>query len=203
MRIFLIVLGLAGLMVTGQGVVGLLAPPEGGRLAERVIRVSREVPAPETPLTDARTGAETTLAAWRGEVAVVTLWATWCGVCLIEMPKLEALAERYEGEGVAFLAVSVDEGEDAAAKVRAHFAAKGYVRLPPLLDPDHLLAAQVGMRGTPTTIVVDRFGQVVAAFEGLAPWGDEATHDWLAALLAAESPEASRALLTSGAFAGG
>ena len=197
MRILLIVAGLAGLMIAGQAVVGLVAPKEGGRFDERVIRVTREVPAPEAPLIDAR-GGETTLAAWRGEVAVVTLWATWCSVCLIEMPKLEAMAERYDGRGLSIVAVSVDTGEDAAAKVRAHFEAKDYRRLPQLMDPDHLLAAQVGMTGTPTTIVVDRFGQVVGAFVGLAPWADEATHLWLEALLTAESPEASRLLLAEG-----
>lgn len=202
MRILLIVFGLTGLFIAGQAAVGFFAPPEGGYFEDRVIRVTREVAAPETPLTDARSGEETTLAAFRGEVAVVSLWATWCSVCLTEMPKLAALQERYAGRGLSVVTVSVDE-EDAAAKVLAHLDQRGLGGLPPLLDPDHLLAAQVGMRGTPTTIVVDRFGQVVAAFEGLAPWGDEATHDWLAALLAAESAEASRLLLTSGAVAGG
>ena len=202
MRILIIAFGLTGLLIAGQAAVGLFAPPEGGYFEDRVIRVTREVAAPETPLTDARTGAETTLAAWRGDVAVVSLWATWGSVCLKEMPKLAELQERYEGKGLSVVTVSVDE-DDAAAKVLAHLDSRGLGGLPPLLDPDHRLAAQVGMRGTPTTIIVDRFGQVVAAFEGLAPWGDEATHEWLDALIAAESAEGSRMLLTSGRVAGG
>ena len=74
-------------------------------------------------------------------------------------------------------------------------AEKGYANLPALLDRDFALAGRVGLRGTPTTLIIDRFGQVVAAFEGQAPWGAAETRAYLEALMAAEDAAASRGLL--------
>ena len=59
------------------------------------------------------------------------------------------------------------------------------------------LAGRIGVVGTPTTIIVDRFDQVVAAFQGQAPWNDPEMVAWLEALLTAEDAESSRMLLAA------
>lgn len=200
MRIFLIMIGLGVFLVAGQALLGHFGPPAGGRFDEKVVRITREAPAPDTELAIAG-GGVTSLAAWRGEVAVVTLWATWCSICVKEMPELQALAERYRGRGLSVLTVSVDEAP-AEKLVLEFLKGRGFDLLPPLIDVDQALASRVGMRGTPTTVIVDRFGQIVAAFEGRAPWADEATHDYLEALIEAENARDSRLLLSSPASAG-
>ena len=53
-------------------------------------------PMPVEALRDA-SGAETNLAAFKGDVLVVNLWATWCAPCVAEMPTLGALQRRFEG----------------------------------------------------------------------------------------------------------
>ncbi|MFV0473978.1 MAG: TlpA family protein disulfide reductase [Pikeienuella sp.] len=195
MRPLLALLGLAALLALSQYGLSRFAPPEGGRFAEKVVRIPQEAPAPETELTRAN-GPSTTLRAWRGEVAVVTLWATWCGVCAKEMPELQALAKRYQGRGLSVVTVSIDEAP-AEYLVAEHLVRRGLNRLPPLVDKDQALAAGIGLRGTPTTVIIDKFGQIVAAFIGRAPWNDEATHEFLNALIDAESTEAAKALLAS------
>ncbi|MEX2519695.1 MAG: TlpA disulfide reductase family protein, partial [Paracoccaceae bacterium] len=183
MRILLILFGLAALMFAGQQAFRAMGPSQGGTFADKVLRITREAPAPQTELTRAD-GGTATLADWRGDVAVVTMWATWCGVCVREMPQLQALAERYEGRGLSVLTVSVDEAP-AEETVLAHLKSRGLDRLPPLIDAEQEMAVKLGLRGTPTTFIVDQFGQVTAAFEGLAPWEDEATHEYLESLMAA------------------
>lgn len=195
MRILLIVFALAALMIAGQKAFRAVGPPQGGLFAEKVRRITREAPAPETELTRAD-GGTATLADWRGEVAVVTMWATWCGICVREMPQLQALAERYEGRGLSVVTVSVDEAP-AAEKVLAYLKSRGLDRLPPLIDVKQEMAVKLGLRGTPTTFIVDRFGQVTAAFEGLAPWEDEATHEYFEALMAAPDAVSSRGILAA------
>ena len=164
----------------------------GGTLDSRVIAlIEPPVPAPDTVivLEDGRTS----LPEFSGSVALVTLWATWCHVCHHEMPVLEALGHEYEGRGLVIVPVSVDQAP-AMEKVVTYLTSHD-IRLPAMLDRNFALAGKVGLRGTPTTIVVDKFSQVVAAFEGQAPWDDAETRAWLDALIAAETPEASRNLL--------
>ncbi len=49
------------------------------------------------------------LAALRGRVVVVNLWATWCGPCREEMPALDAFARQYAPRGVVVVGLSEDK----------------------------------------------------------------------------------------------
>lgn len=168
-------------------------PVANARFSERIIAITDEVPAPDSVI-DLAGGAHTTLDAHGGKVLLVTLWATWCHVCELEMPALAALAERYADRPLAVMPVSVDE-PPAAEKVGRYLQRPELAGMPLMVDRNFGMAARVGLRGTPTTIIVDKFGQVVAAFEGQMPLGDSATHDYLEALMVAGDAEVSRNLL--------
>src|SRR5882724_12164900 len=51
------------------------------------------------------------LAALKGKVVVVNLWATWCSPCREEMPLLDAFARKYAARGVVVL--GLDENDPA------------------------------------------------------------------------------------------
>lgn len=57
-------------------------------------------------------GLKKAVAAQKGKVTVVNLWATWCGPCVDEFPDLVKLHNAYKERGLEFLSVSVDEPED-------------------------------------------------------------------------------------------
>ena len=163
-----------------------------GVLASRAIAMTEPpVAAPDTVIT--MEYGRTSLPEYSGQVAVVTMWATWCHLCQHEMPELAALGASYEGRGLVVVPVSVDEAT-AMEKIVTYMTSRG-LNLPAMHDRNVALAGRVGLRGTPTTIVVDKFSQVVAAFEGQAPWDDPELRAWLDALIEAESAEASRNLL--------
>jgi len=66
------------------------------------------------------------LADYRGKVVVLNLWATWCPLCLEEMPMLERLQQRYAKDGLVVIAIS-DEPNEQQAKF-PEFAAMPFVK---------------------------------------------------------------------------
>jgi len=96
-------------------------------------------------------------AADRGQLVVIDAWATWCAPCVRSLPLLQKLARDYGPRGVRVYAVSIDENR---AEIPS-FLAKHPIELPILLDPGaSALEQKLGLRGMPTTWVVDRTGQV-------------------------------------------
>jgi peroxiredoxin len=88
---------------------------------------------------------------------LVNFWATWCPPCRKEMPDLEALYNRFKGDGLVVLAIS----DEDAAKVRP-FIAERQVTYPILLDPGRKVSDLFQVEGIPKTFVYDREGKLVA-----------------------------------------
>ncbi len=162
------------LLAAAGGTLAAVACPRKPLAAEnlpslaRVLRpVSPPEAVPETPFLDAA-GAPHRLGDFKGRGMVVNLWATWCAPCVAEMPSLQALSVALAPDDIAVLPLSSDRG--GAATVQTWFDGHAITALPVLLDPKGALARAVSARGVPTTLIVDRGGQVVARLEGPADW---------------------------------
>jgi len=123
-------------------------------------------PTPAVSLTDSA-GHSLELAGLRGKPVVINLWATWCEPCLREMPSLERLQSRF-GERVAVLAVSEDRGGDKA--VEPFIAKLGLKSVKVYIDAKSEVGHAFGVRGLPTSFVIDREGKVLGRVEGGAEW---------------------------------
>ena len=173
-------------------------PSENGPLAQRMIVIDGSVRAPKGRLTD-ETGNTHRLSGYKNEVSVVTLWATWCHVCRKEMPKLAELARQREGTRIKVRPVTVDEPNVRTQYIARHMEVTGIDNLPLLRDLKREVWDRVGARGTPTTLIIDRFGQVVAAVAGGGlDWTHPEVLAYLDALAAAPDRETSRTLLAGG-----
>jgi thiol-disulfide isomerase/thioredoxin len=124
-------------------------------------------PAPQTPFTSAD-GRTVSLADFRGQVALVNFWATWCIPCVEEMPALDRAQAALAGEGVVILPLSSDRG--GKVMVEPFYREKGIHQLGLWLDPRGAASRALGARGLPTTLVVDRQGRERARVEGDQPW---------------------------------
>ena len=102
-------------------------------------------------------GKAWTLKDLRGHVVLVNFWATWCPPCRKEMPDLDALYEKFKGQGLIILAISDEE----SAKVTP-FLSKHNVAYPILLDPGRKVNELFHVEGIPKTFIYDREGKLAA-----------------------------------------
>lgn len=142
------------------------APPDGGLSRLREHPEGR--PLPEGLVFTDAAGRETGFAAFRGRGLVVNFWATWCPPCVAEMPALDALHAAVAAEGLEVLALSSDRG--GKAQVEPFYQRTGIRHLGIWLDPRGAAGRALGVRGLPTTVIIDRKGQEVARLEGEAAW---------------------------------
>lgn len=100
-----------------------------------------------------------------GTVVVLEFWATWCGPCLLAMPEVQKLHERYAKDGLSVIAVTDQDRETVAPFVKK----QGWA-LPIALDGEKIVEG-FKVRQLPTTIVLAKNGSV--AYRG-SPAGVEA-----------------------------
>lgn len=101
-------------------------------------------------------GENLRLAEQRGEVVMLNFWASWCGPCREEMPHLNKLNEEYKDLGFKLLGINVDEKRKDADRAIDRLK----VAFPVLFDSDNSVAELFKVDSMPTTIIIDRDGNV-------------------------------------------
>ena len=118
-----------------------------------------------------RGGPPVSLAALRGQVVLVNFWATWCGPCRKEMPLLEQIHRKYAPLGFTLLGINVEED---TTHMEA-FLGDVPVTFPVLLDPANHVSKLYDVAAMPSTVIIDRKGQVRYIHQGWQP-GDESRY---------------------------
>ena len=54
-------------------------------------------------------GVKESLSDYRGRIVLIDFWATWCGPCIVHLPKLRELVAELPADRFALVAISVDE----------------------------------------------------------------------------------------------
>lgn len=141
-------------------------PPRTGWMEQFTV-IDDPLPAPAIALKNGE-GSVVTLADFKGRVALINFWATWCAPCVREMPGLDKLQAKLGGEDFLVLAVNEDRGGASVAKP---FLEKlGLKNLALYLDSKTALMRALKVRGLPTSFLMDREGRVVGKLEGIAEW---------------------------------
>ena len=104
---------------------------------------------------------------FRGKVVLLNFWATWCGPCKEEMPSMEALYQLYKEKDFTLVAISVDYEGVRPVK---EFIEKQRYTFPVLLDPNSETLDPFGVKGIPTTFVIDKKGRIVGRVVGPKDW---------------------------------
>jgi thiol-disulfide isomerase/thioredoxin len=132
----------------------------------------------EAPAVRAVTPEEfsTELAAHRGRVVMLNVWATWCVPCLKEIPDLLRVEAELRKDGLVLLGLSIDDPADAAA-VDA-FRQKYFAGFRTLMRASGNADALVSVvdpawnEVVPTTYLIGRNGRVVSRIQGKKTFGE-------------------------------
>jgi cytochrome c biogenesis protein CcmG/thiol:disulfide interchange protein DsbE len=121
------------------------------------------------------------LTALKGQVVYLDFWASWCAPCRESFPWMNRLQGELGPDGLVVIAVNVDrQRADADRFLREHPAQFRIV-----YDADGLLPEKFGVRGMPTSFLIDRNGRVQSRHEGFLLRDRDALRQQIRALVLA------------------
>lgn len=161
---------------------------------QRQAKQGNRKPAPEFSLKDAN-GQTVHLSDYKGKVVLLDFWATWCGPCKVEIPWFMDFESQFKNQGFAVLGVSMDEDGWAAIKPYVQDRKMNY-RV--LLGNDQVSTSYGGLDALPTTLLIDRDGNIASVHEGIT-MGKEEFKNAIVRLL--DSPSARIPVVSHGALA--
>jgi len=93
---------------------------------------------------------------FKGKMALLHFWASWCPTCRGEMSALEAIYAQYRHKGILPCSIGLGERRETAVSYLKNLT----LSYPVLLDPGLTLRKPFGVSGIPTYFVLDREGVV-------------------------------------------
>jgi thiol-disulfide isomerase/thioredoxin len=101
-------------------------------------------------------GQRISLDGLQGKVVLIDFWATWCGPCREALPHIQEIAQKFQGQPLVILSVSVDTDE---AKWK-DFVAKNHMTWLQYRDQgfDGSLSRLFGVNAIPHTFTIDTDG---------------------------------------------
>ena len=123
--------------------------------ASTVLAGTAQAPAPDFTLKS-NEGENIRLSEYRGEVVLINFWASWCGPCRQEMPVLSEMHDKYRALGFTVLGVNVEADSSKARKLLQELP----VSFPVVFDDDSVVSKQYDVVAMPSTVLVDRDGNM-------------------------------------------
>ena len=115
----------------------------------------------------------------KGKIVFINFWASWCPPCRAEMPSLENLYQKLKNDP-RFVFVFFNE-DDEPSKAKKFLEENNYSL--PLFTSSGNVPANIFDGSLPTSIVLNKDGEIVLKHEGMASYDQESFLNQLKALL--------------------
>ena len=115
---------------------------------------------------------------YKGNLILLNFWATWCAPCKEEMPSLDLLQEQKSLDNLKIFAINV--GQDNLENSRIFFEDLKIKNLKIYFDSPITLAKKFGLRGIPTSILMNKDGLEFARIVGSINFNEKKFINWLA-----------------------
>jgi len=138
--------------------------------------------APEFRLPYLTQKGNASLSDFRGKVVYVDFWASWCGPCRKSLPFLDSVRNELKGKGFEVLAINLDED----VKTAREFLKQYPVSYPTLHDAEGKTPDAFGLRGMPTSYLIDRNGNIRLIHQGFKPSDSEKIRAEIISLVSAK-----------------
>jgi thiol-disulfide isomerase/thioredoxin len=150
-----------------------LAPPaepqSAGRVATLEEKINAAIPSssPENPVAPAFSltdlaGNTVNLADYKGKVVLLNFWASWCGPCRGEIPKLIELQRNYGRQGFQVIGLAVDDSKRSVKKFYQDYM----MNYPVAMCDTQVSSLYGGLQGIPTTLLIGRDGRIHSRIGG-------------------------------------
>ena len=114
---------------------------------------------------------------YKGSLILLNFWATWCAPCKEEMPSLDQLQDHKDFTNLKIFPINV--GQDNLEKSLNFFEDLEIKNLEVYFDSPITLAKKFGLRGIPTSILIDKNGFEFARIIGSINFDDPKFLKWL------------------------
>lgn len=98
----------------------------------------------------------------RGSIVYLDFWASWCVPCRKSFPWLNDMQARYGKAGLKIIAINLDEDK----KLAERFLQKIPARFTIGYDPKGKFASAYGLKGMPSSYLIDREGGLLSSHVG-------------------------------------
>jgi len=111
------------------------------------------------------------------KVTVLHFWATWCPTCADEMPSLAEFTREVTQRGGEVVTFAMEDS--STDKIRGYLKKYGASDMSPYAVDRRDAMKTYGIRGLPTTLIVDESGKLIEKWEGERDWKREGLADEL------------------------
>jgi thiol-disulfide isomerase/thioredoxin len=99
-----------------------------------------------------------------GKATLVVFWASWCGTCHQELPKVRQLQEKWADKPFQVISIGFRDTEQNIRRyVKEH---PDVFSFPVFYDKGDTVSAQFGAMSTPTLFLFDKEGKLVVPYRG-------------------------------------
>ncbi|MFH1958271.1 MAG: redoxin family protein [bacterium] len=99
----------------------------------------------------------------KNKIIIIDFWATWCGPCVAEIPRMKKLYSKYKNKNVLFIGINLDKDKDKVIS----FCKENQIEWPQYYDGKSWnsdLVRKWGIRGIPTLFALNK-GNIIYSVE--------------------------------------